>query len=149
MPSPELFFDTMNAYQRTAALKAAIELDLFSAVGDGATAKELAARCHASERGVRILADYLTIVGFMTKTAEGRYQLTPDTDFFLVRRSPAYIGGGVAFFATPELVRHSDNLTKRCAAARSTRRKIPWLLTIRSGSNSRKRCGRWSHPPGT
>ena len=39
----------MNAYQRTAALKAAIELDLFSAVGDGATAKELAARCHASE----------------------------------------------------------------------------------------------------
>ena len=40
MPSPELFFDTMNAYQRTAALKAAIELDLFSAVGEGATAKE-------------------------------------------------------------------------------------------------------------
>ena len=39
-PSPELFFDTMNAYQRTAALKAAIELDLFSAVGDGATAKD-------------------------------------------------------------------------------------------------------------
>ena len=110
-PSPDLFFDTMNAYQRTAALKTAIELDLFSAVGDGATAKELAARCHASERGVRILSDYLTIVGFMTKTADGRYQLTPDTAFFLVQRSPAYIGGGVAFLATPDLVRHSDNLT--------------------------------------
>jgi ubiquinone/menaquinone biosynthesis C-methylase UbiE len=111
IPSPELFFDTMNAYQRTAALKAAIELDLFSAVGDGATAKEIAARCHASERGVRIVCDYLTIIGFMTKTPDGRYQLTPDTALFLVRRSPAYIGGAVDFLATPALVRQSDNLT--------------------------------------
>ena len=110
-PSPELFFDTMNAYQRTAALKAAIELDLFSTVGEGATAKEIAARCHASERGVRILSDYLTIIGFMTKTADGRYQLTPDTALFLVRRSPAYMGGAVAFLATPALVRQSDILT--------------------------------------
>ncbi len=31
MPSPDLFFETMNAYQRTAALKAAIDLDLFTA----------------------------------------------------------------------------------------------------------------------
>ena len=47
----------------------------------------------------------------MTKTADGRYQLTPDTALFLVRRSPAYIGGGVDFLATPALVRHSDDLT--------------------------------------
>jgi 2-polyprenyl-3-methyl-5-hydroxy-6-metoxy-1,4-benzoquinol methylase len=110
MPSPELFFETMNAYQRTAALKAAIELDVFSAVGESATAKEIAARCHASERGVRILCDYLTIIGFLTKTPDGRYQPTPDTAFFLVRRSPAYIGGAIEFLATPALVRHSDRL---------------------------------------
>ena len=34
-PSPELFFNTVNAYQRTAALKAAIELDMFSCIGQG------------------------------------------------------------------------------------------------------------------
>ena len=34
-PSPQLFFDTINAYQRTAALKSAIELDLFSAIARG------------------------------------------------------------------------------------------------------------------
>jgi hypothetical protein len=34
-PSPEKFFETLTAYQHTAALKAAIELDLFTAIGDG------------------------------------------------------------------------------------------------------------------
>jgi hypothetical protein len=32
-PSPALFFETMNAYQRTEALKAAIELGVFTAIG--------------------------------------------------------------------------------------------------------------------
>ena len=35
-PSPALFFDTISAYQRTEALRAAIELDLFSQVAAGA-----------------------------------------------------------------------------------------------------------------
>ena len=34
-PSPALFFDTISAYQRTEALRAAIELDLFSLVAAG------------------------------------------------------------------------------------------------------------------
>jgi len=61
-PSPELFLDTINAYQRTAALKAAIELDIFTALADGpATAATVAERAHASGRGTRILLDYLTV----------------------------------------------------------------------------------------
>ena len=45
-PSPQLFFDTMTAYQRTEALKAAIELDVFTAIGEGnQTAAVLAQRC--------------------------------------------------------------------------------------------------------
>jgi DNA-binding IclR family transcriptional regulator len=76
-PSPVLFFDTINAYQKSAALRAAIELELFSAIGqEPATATELAARMGHPHRGVRILADYLVILGFLTK-AEGRYALTP------------------------------------------------------------------------
>ena len=31
-PNPQLIWETFNAYQRTAALRAAIELDLFTAV---------------------------------------------------------------------------------------------------------------------
>jgi hypothetical protein len=103
-PSPELFFQTLNAYQRTAAIKAAVELDVFTAVGEGArTAGELAARCRASERGVRILCDYLVIIGFLTKE-DGRYGLTPDAAVFLDRRSPAYMGGITEFMLSPALI---------------------------------------------
>lgn len=103
-PSPALFFDTINAYQRTAALKAAIELDLFTAVGErNETIRELAHRCNASERGVRILCDYLTIIGFLVKE-NGRYALTKDSAVFLDRRSPAYLGSSIEFLLSPTLV---------------------------------------------
>src|SRR4051812_38046474 len=96
-PSPELFFDTINAYQRTEALRSAIELDLFSLVGAGRrTAVELAEACGAASRGVRILADYLTILGFLRKDGD-RYELTADAKTFLYRGSPAYLGGAVDF----------------------------------------------------
>jgi ubiquinone/menaquinone biosynthesis C-methylase UbiE len=102
-PSPLLFFDTVNAYQRTAALKAAMELDLFSAIGAGTEmASELAAKCGASERGMRILCDYLSVLGFLTK-ADGRYRLTQDSAIFLTRESPAYVGGATQFLLSPML----------------------------------------------
>jgi ubiquinone/menaquinone biosynthesis C-methylase UbiE len=111
-PSPNLLFETLNSYQKTAALKAAIELDLFSAIGDGvSTSAELAARVGASERGVRILADYLVVIGFLTKP-NGRYGLPPNTAAFLTKRSPAYLGGTIEFLLSPTLVRSFDNLTE-------------------------------------
>ena len=66
--TPERIFATLHGYQRSAALKAAIELELFTALGRGAkTAASLAQSCKSAERGVRILADYLVIDGFLTK----------------------------------------------------------------------------------
>ena len=32
-PSPQLFFETINAFQRTGTLKAAVDLGLFTAIG--------------------------------------------------------------------------------------------------------------------
>ncbi len=109
-PSPALFFDTINAYQKSAALKAAIELDLFTAIGDTpATANELAAKCGAVSRGVRILCDYLTILGFLVKN-DDRYELTLDTATFLNRNSPAYAGSAADFMLSPELTSSFDDL---------------------------------------
>ncbi|MFN8007306.1 MAG: hypothetical protein U0V70_09840 [Terriglobia bacterium] len=34
-PNPELIFDALNAYQKSATLSGAIELDLFTGVGEG------------------------------------------------------------------------------------------------------------------
>jgi 2-polyprenyl-3-methyl-5-hydroxy-6-metoxy-1,4-benzoquinol methylase len=106
-----LFFDTINSYQRTEALRAAIELDLFSHIAAGRqTAAELGDACQAAPRGIRILADYLTILGFLHKTGD-RYVLTEDSRMFLDRRSPAYLGGAVGFLLAPELKESFHQLT--------------------------------------
>jgi 2-polyprenyl-3-methyl-5-hydroxy-6-metoxy-1,4-benzoquinol methylase len=98
-----LFFDTANAYQRSEALRAAVELDLFTQVAAGnRTAEQLAGACHASSRGVRILADYLTIIGLLGKDGS-EYRLTPDAAAFLDRRSPAYVGGSLEFLLADDL----------------------------------------------
>lgn len=110
-PSPELFFDTLSSYQRTEALRAAIELDLFSQFGGSKrTAGELAVACKASPRGVRILADFLTILGFLQKRGDS-YELTPDSKAFLDRASPAYLGGAIGFMLTPDLQACFQKLT--------------------------------------
>lgn len=103
-PNPELIFDTLNAYQRTAALKAGIELDVFTAIGEGSnTAAALAERCRADARAMRILCDYLTIIGFLTKQ-DGHYALTGDSALFLNRQSPACMASAAGFLAHPDLM---------------------------------------------
>jgi 2-polyprenyl-3-methyl-5-hydroxy-6-metoxy-1,4-benzoquinol methylase len=109
--SPQLYFDTINAYQRTEALKAAIEVGLFGAIGNTpSTTAEIADRCQCPERGVRILSDYLAILGFLTKDG-ARYTLTPDSATFLDPSSPAYLGKAVRFFLAPGLVDTFHRLT--------------------------------------
>lgn len=102
-PNPELFFQTISAYQRTEALKAGIDLEVFTAIGEGnGTAAEIAARCQIAERGARILSDFLTIMGFLSKDGD-RYELTQDSAVFLDKRSPAYVGGAAEFMLSPTL----------------------------------------------
>lgn len=111
-PSPQLFFETINAYQRTGALKAAVELGLFTAIGGApATAAELAERCSSSLRGIRILCDNLVILGFLTKN-EFRYALTKDSAVFLDQNSPAYLGGTIQFFFAPGIADAFDDLAR-------------------------------------
>jgi 2-polyprenyl-3-methyl-5-hydroxy-6-metoxy-1,4-benzoquinol methylase len=111
-PSPQLFFQTINAYQRTEALKAAIELEVFTAIGEGnSTAAEIAKRSAASERGVRILCDFLCIMGFLKKDGN-RYSLTQDSAVFLDKRSPAYLGGTTEFISTEKLTDNFKNFAE-------------------------------------
>jgi ubiquinone/menaquinone biosynthesis C-methylase UbiE len=110
-PSPQLIFETLGGYQRSAALKAAIELDVFSAIGkDGATAASIAKKTSAHERGIRMLCDGLVAYGLLTK-ADQRYGLTAESAFFLDRGSPAYIGSTAAFLTSDVLLQAFGKLT--------------------------------------
>src|SRR6202048_1154985 len=114
-PTPQLFFETINSYQCTEALKAAIELGVFTAIGEGNTAvPEIAKRCQTSERGMRILCDYLCIMLFLAKDG-GRYSMTQDSAVFLDKRSPAYLGGAIEFLLSPML---TDGFKDLAAAVR-------------------------------
>jgi ubiquinone/menaquinone biosynthesis C-methylase UbiE len=109
-PSPILFFDTVNAFQRTQVLKGALELELFTAIAEGnKTPAAIAMRCEAAERGVRIMCDYLTTVGFLTKDGSS-YNLTEDSAIFLDKRSPAYVGSAVEFLLSPTIAGSFDDV---------------------------------------
>ena len=109
-PAPELIFDTLLAYQRTAALRAAIEVGLFAALGQGpADAATLAKRCSSSERGVRILSDFLTIAGLVQKNGNV-YSHTPTSAAFLDPKSPACIAATAQFLGNPLMLAPFEHL---------------------------------------
>src|ERR1051326_5796404 len=110
-PTPLRIFTALMAHEQTSALKTAIELDVFTAIGEGATtARLLAERCGASERGMRTHCDFLTIQEFLAKE-DSKYKLTPDSATFLDRQSPAYIGSAAKFLASPDILNAFKELT--------------------------------------
>lgn len=112
MPSAEIVFDTLFAYQRSAALGSAIDLELFTAIDEGArSVSAISQRCRASERGTRILCDFLVTIGLLRKS-DGHYDLTAESAAFLSQRSPAYLGTTARFLLRPELKGDFDNLTE-------------------------------------
>jgi 2-polyprenyl-3-methyl-5-hydroxy-6-metoxy-1,4-benzoquinol methylase len=119
-PTPERFFNTVNAHQQSEAIQAAIELDIFTAIGEGRkTAAAIAKRCQAAERGVRILCDFLTIHGYLTKDGV-HYGLAPDSALFLDRHSSAYVGTAIEFLLSPrarECYAHTAEAVRRGGTA--------------------------------
>src|SRR5215217_5497974 len=111
-PDLQPVWQIMTAFQLSYAYKAAVELELFTKISEGnRTAAEIAAATGASERGIRILADVLTVVGMLTKTGD-EYGLTDVSAFFLDKSSPAYVGSAVEFIMGPTQMRGFSELTE-------------------------------------
>src|SRR6202050_2583422 len=110
-PAPGIVFDTLQAFQRSVALRGAIDLALFTAIADGnKSLSAIAAHIKASEKGTRILCDYLTMLGFLSKQG-GEYSLTPDSAAFLNRNSPAYMGTMAKFLMSPQIAGLLEDIT--------------------------------------
>ncbi|HEV2381200.1 MAG TPA: methyltransferase [Terriglobia bacterium] len=118
--TPLLIFEMMQAHQRTAALKAAIELDVFRAVGEGpGDVGSIARHCSASERGIRILCDFLTIHGVLVKEG-GRYRHSPTSAAFLDPRSPSCLASIAQFLSNPAMQEPFNHLADVVRAGRTT-----------------------------
>ena len=118
--NPGLVFEMVQSQQKTAALKAAIDLDVFRAVGEGpGDVASIARHCSASERGIRILCDFLVINGVLVKE-DGRYTHTPTSAAFLDPRSPACMASVAQFLSHPDLRGPLDNLASVVRTGRTT-----------------------------
>lgn len=109
-PNPAVIFEHLQGYQRTAALKAAIELDVFRAIGQGAgDVGSIARHARASQRGIRILCDYLVIIGILQKVGD-RYEHTASSAAFLDPSSPSCLASMAAFVGSPSMREPYDHL---------------------------------------
>ena len=117
--TPGLVFEMLQAHQRTAALKAAIDLDVFRAVGEGpGDVASIARHCSASERGIRILCDFLTIYGVLAKK-DGLYRHTPTSAAFLDPRSPSSLASIAQFLSNPAMRDPYDHLAEIVRSGRT------------------------------
>src|SRR5512132_3644738 len=102
--NPGRIHQALTSYQLAMALKGAIELEIFTHIAAGATTPAaIAPLCQGKEKGVRVLCDYLTVHGFLTKS-NGGYGLAPDTAALIDKNSPAYMGSVADFFTHPTMV---------------------------------------------
>jgi hypothetical protein len=108
--TPAIVFENLQAFQKTFALKTAIELDVFRAVGEGpGDVASIARHAKASERGIRILCDFLVINGLLQKV-DGHYKHTPSSAAFLDPNSPSCLSSIVGFLSLPELRQPYEHL---------------------------------------
>ncbi len=125
--TPAIVFELLQAHQKTAALRTAIELDIFRAIGQGAgDVSSIACHAKASERGIRILCDYLVVSGLLLKQ-DGRYQHTPSSAAFLDPASPSCLATVARFLALPEMLQTYEHLTD---VVRNGRTSLPGEGTV-------------------
>lgn len=81
--------EMMAGFQQSRILLSAVELDVFTAVGEGATAQEVAAELKTDPRATGTLLNALVALGALVKRQE-RFENTPETARFLVAGSAEY-----------------------------------------------------------
>src|SRR5712692_9543575 len=87
------------AFREAKALLSATELGVFTALAEGPLDPQaLAERVGIDERGARDFFDALVALGMLERDGGGRYANSPETDLYLDRRKPTYIGGELEHF---------------------------------------------------
>ena len=83
---PDRLDQMSRGYMPSRCLLTALELDLFTAVGDGANAEQIGAKIHANARAVGMLLNALVSLGLLSKNGND-YKNTPETARFFVQNS--------------------------------------------------------------
>ena len=83
---PDRLDQMIRGYMPSRCILTALELDIFTAVGDGANAEQIGARIHANARAVAMLLNALVALGLLSKSRDD-YKNTAESARFLVQGS--------------------------------------------------------------
>jgi hypothetical protein len=110
-PTPERILQTGLAFWASKTLLSAVEMEVFTQLARHPSDLEtLRGRLGLHPRAARDFLDALVALGFLRRE-DGRYHNTPETDLFLDKHKPSYVGGMLEM-ANARLFRYWGNLTK-------------------------------------
>lgn len=93
-PAADAILRVGMAFWSSKTLLSAVELELFTRLAEQpGTADEVQRRVGLHPRSARDFLDALVALGFLQRDAAGCYRNGADTDMFLDKRKPSYIGG--------------------------------------------------------
>jgi hypothetical protein len=111
LPTPDHILQIGLGFWGSKTLLSAIEMGLFTELAEGPEQFErLSGRLGLHERSARDFLDALVALGFLKRTGD-LYSNTEETDLFLDRRKPSYIGG-ILDMANTRLYGFWGNLTE-------------------------------------
>ncbi len=84
---PDEWTERIRAFQESRAILTALELDVFTALGEGAAAGDLAARLGVDARALEMLLQALVAIGLLRKS-DGVFRNSPVAARFLTAASP-------------------------------------------------------------
>jgi len=93
-PKPNRILEVGQAFRASKALLSAVELGVFTALSGGPLGADvLGKRAGIHERGARDFLDALVALGMLGRQDDGRYANSDETDLYLDRNKPTYVGG--------------------------------------------------------
>lgn len=108
----ENIFRVGSGFWASKTLLSAVELGVFTCVAERpGTAADLQTRLGLHPRSVRDFLDALVALGFLQRDSAGVYANAPDSEMFLDKRKPSYIGG-LLEMANARLYGFWNNLTE-------------------------------------
>lgn len=116
-PSPDHILQTGFAFWSSKTLLSAVEMGVFTELADGPQEfTSLAGRLGLHERSARDFLDTLVALGFLKRTGT-TYSNTDETDLFLDKKKPSYLGGMLEM-ANARLYRFWGGLTEALRTGR-------------------------------
>jgi len=112
-PSPEKILQLGSAFWASKTLLSAVELGVFTKLAESGPldVAQIRGALDLHERSARDFLDALVALGMLQRLPDGRYTNTPETDLYLDRNKPSYVGG-ILEMMNGRLYRFWGNLTE-------------------------------------